>query len=81
MNRRRDKPGTLDLDPDRRAMAEKIVLGSFAAEIQLKAAMLVIHRVRRSLDSPDPMKQRDAIDKLMTFADAHALPSDMEKLL
>jgi len=53
----------------------------FKTTILMKSAMLVVHRVRRSLDNPDPRKQRDAIEQLMVFADAHPLPPDMEKLL
>ena len=65
-----------------RKMAEKIVEDAFNAEVQLKAAMLVIHRVSRTME-PDvsPAKQREAMDALMKFADAHPLPANLERLL
>lgn len=69
-----------DLLGERRAMAEKILVGSFAAEIQLKAAMIVIHRVARTMEGT-PVKQREAMEQLMTFADGHPLPPELERLL
>lgn len=61
--------------------AEKFVEQAFVNEIEAKAALIVIHRVVRSMDDPNPVKQRDAMDKLMKFADAHPLPSELERLL
>jgi len=78
MQKRKDRGG-------RRQMAEKIVEGAFTAEIQLKAAMLVIHRVRRTMDEAktlkDVQRQQQAMEQLMIFADAHPLSPDMEKHL
>lgn len=49
--------------------------------VQAKAALLVIHRVARSLSDPNPVKQREALDQLLKFADAHPLDEEMEKHL
>lgn len=65
--------------PDQRGKA--FIEKAFTTEITAKAAMLVVHRVARSLSDPDPRKQRAALDQLLTFADAHPLTPDMEALL
>jgi len=70
--------------PAQRKRAEKFVEKAFTDEIQLKAAMLVIHRVARTMvaeNSAELLRQREAIDQLMKFADAHPLPSNLESQL
>lgn len=68
-----------------RKQAKEFVEKAFATEIEAKAALIVIHRVVRSMDSDGTLKdfqtQREAMDKLIKFAEAHPLPPNLERLL
>jgi hypothetical protein len=72
--------------PAQRKRTEKFVEKAFTDEILAKACLLVIHRVVRSmtgrLDTAAGVQaQREAIDKMMKFADGHPLPPELEKQL
>ena len=72
--------------PDRdellkRKQAERLLQKAFAADVLAKAGLLVAHRVARSMSQNDPKAQREALDKLLAFVDAHPLSPDLEKLL
>lgn len=62
-------------------VAEAFIRKAFTDEIKMKAAMIVVHRVARSMSDTDPRKQREALDKLLVFTDAHPLDAELEKLL
>lgn len=70
-----------------RANAEKFIARAFSDAILAKAALLVIHRVARSMQTEDfeqfvgYQRQQQALDQLLTFAKAHPLPPDMEERL
>ena len=67
--------------PAQRKRTEKFVEKAFTDEILAKACLIVIHRFVRTMDRNDPIKQRQAMDKLMKFADGHPLPPELEKQL
>jgi hypothetical protein len=67
------------LPPDPDPLAA-LVKKAFSDDILAKAA-LVIHRVARTMEAENPVRQREAMDLLLTFADGHPLPPEMEKLL
>lgn len=64
---------------------EKFVQKAFMDDITAKAALLVIHRVARSMvkmeNAADAQKQQKALDQLIKFADAHPLAPELEGLL
>lgn len=64
-----------------RKQAKEFVEKAFVTEIEAKSALIVIHRVVRSMDDPNPVTQRKAMDQLLKFAEGHPLPAGLERLL
>ena len=68
------------------AEAKRFIRQAFVDSVAAASALLVIHRVARTLEGGDAtldafQKQQQALDGLLQYARLHPLPPEMEKSL